>query len=61
MRVCPECERELPEKDFIWTSDRYGNPWRKVCSDCGEKVRAEIMGWVLDPADAGERLEPEEP
>jgi len=58
-RECSECRRERPSHDFEWTYDRYGIPWRKVCYRCVPKAEAEIAGWIFDPADAGESLEPD--
>ena len=57
MRQCPRCEVAKPEHEFQWTTDRYGNPWRKVCAGCWDAQQDENSGWKFDPADAGERLE----
>lgn len=56
-RLCGECKSTKPAYEFAWTHDRYGNPYRKVCDACFEKVQAAIMEWVFDPGDAGERLD----
>lgn len=58
-RLCSSCSRSLPTNEFVWVSDRYGIPWRKVCIDCEYRVRDEIAGFRFDPDDAGERLEPD--
>ncbi len=58
--TCPECKSSMEEGSLIWVSDRYGNPYRKVCVTCVPSVEADISEWVFDPADAGEFLEPED-
>lgn len=60
MRECSECHKRHDSRDFVWVTDRYGIPWRKVCDWCREKVQRQIAGWGHDPSDAGEALEPEE-
>jgi len=42
---------------MVWTHDRYGNPWKKVCHRCEDKVSRAIGEWEFDPADAGESME----
>jgi hypothetical protein len=59
-RKCSECGQWKDASDFSWTYDRYGNPWKKVCDSCHEKVSREIADWKFDPDDAGEALEPED-
>lgn len=58
-RECPECKITVEIRDLRWVNDRYGIAYRKVCDNCFEKVRAEILGWSFDPSDAGESLEEE--
>lgn len=60
LEPCPECRNSVPRSDKSWVKDRYGNPYRKVCSGCYGKVRAEILKWYFDASDAGESLEGEE-
>lgn len=59
-RLCGECARERPESEFEWTNDRYGIPWRKVCSTCAIRVQEQIALFRFDPSEAGEALEPED-
>ena len=56
-RLCSECKVTHPESRFLWTHDRYGIPWRKVCDGCFEKVEEQIAGFVFDEGDAGESLD----
>jgi hypothetical protein len=60
MRKCQECGAWRPSSEFVWTHDRYGNPWKKVCGGCYEKVSREIAEFKFDPGEAGEALEPED-
>ncbi len=54
---CPECESSCDPWEKVWVNDRYGIPYRKVCFDCEDKVRAEIEDWVFDAEDADESLD----
>ncbi len=56
-KICSECTVERPEDVFAWVHDRYGIPYRKVCDDCYEKVRVDILGWTFNQDDAGESLD----
>jgi hypothetical protein len=56
-RQCSECNEFIPADQFGWTTDRYGNPWLKVCWGCHSTVQARNMAWEFDAADAGESLE----
>ena len=57
MRNCSGCDKDKPEDEFVWTYDRYGNPWKKVCHGCEDKTSNEIASFVFDPTAAGESLE----
>jgi hypothetical protein len=59
-RHCFECDQDKPCGEFAWTHDRYGNPWRKVCMQCFDRVQDEISKFVFDASYAGESLEPED-
>lgn len=60
MDFCPECEKDVPLGTKSWTTDRYGNPWRKVCGDCYDSVQDAISGYTFDSDDAGESLDGED-
>jgi len=57
MRTCNECHKKVPANELTWTHDRYGNPWKKVCGKCEDRVSRTIGEWEFDPADAGESME----
>jgi len=60
LRTCPACNREIENAEMVWTYDRYGIPWQKVCPRCEERTKREILAFVFDPTFAGESLEAEE-
>ena len=38
IRICPECEKEVPRHDMLFTHDCHGIPFRLLCSKCYEKA-----------------------
>lgn len=56
-RPCMECGESVPVSGLQWTYDRYGNPFKRVCDKCFDKVEKQIQAWVLDESYAGEHLE----
>lgn len=56
MSKCQCCRKEFEKSDLMWTYDRYGIPFKFVCSSCYDKEQNEISLYVHDFHDAGEYL-----
>lgn len=56
MSICAGCKKEFEKNELSWTYDRYGNPFKFVCSSCYDKEQANISEYIHDFYDAGEYL-----
>lgn len=41
LRICPECEKEVPRDDMSFTVDCHGISFRLVCNDCWDRIMGE--------------------
>lgn len=41
LRICPECEKEVPRDDMSFTVDCHGITFRLVCNECWDKIMGE--------------------
>lgn len=56
--LCQHCREEVPSReDLEYVHDRYGIPFKLVCSNCYDEVSEQIGQFVFDEAYAGESLE----